>query len=149
MPSDSPSPLEMQLDALAALYGVSPEAVIDIAVRNLAAMAACQLGKEGASAEQVFGLLLAPAPALRRPQGAQGAPPGWPDPEGPPPPRAGPHHRAVIRAASKMSQPFTSRELAPSAGVSSAVAGGILGAVGWPAEPAQVGQEKRWLPRPG
>ena len=145
----APTPLELTIDALATAYGLTAEAVVDIAVRNMAALAAYQLGQEGAPAERVFGLLLAPAPALRPPQEAQGAPPAWPDPEGPPPPRAGPHHRAVIRAASKMSQPFTSRELAPSAGVSSAVAGGILGAVGWPAEPAQVGQEKRWLPRPG
>ena len=79
-----PTPLEMQIDALASLYGLDAGTVVDLAIRNLAVLAACQLGKEGASAEQVFGLLL--APALRPPQEAQGAPPAWPDPEGPPPP---------------------------------------------------------------
>lgn len=151
MLSDTPPPLEMQLDALSAAYGLDAGAVLDLAVRNLSVLTAYQMGAEGAPAEQVFKLLLAPAlSAPCAPQNAQEeateaptAPAVWPDPD-----QAPPKQRGILLAAARMVKPFTSREIVEKYGGSSASVGGILAAAGWPYEAAKVGGERRWLPRP-
>lgn len=125
-----PTPLEMQLDSLAEAYGMQAESIMDLAVRNLAVMASYQMGKEGAAAEQVFKLLLAPDLASEKPR----LPKGEKD-------------KAILAAAASMTKPFTSRDLAASCGFSSVAVGGVLGSAGWPSE-AQGGTGARvWQPK--
>ena len=137
----APTPLEMQLDALSEAYGLPAEAVVDLAVRNLTVLTAYQLGAEGAEAQRVFALLL--APALSAPQGAPIEAPAWPNPDEA---MAG-KHRDLLFAAEEMSEPFSSRELAAKVGKSSAHVGMVLAKAGWPCSTPVPGDERKWLPR--
>lgn len=136
MPETPPTTTEMQLAALAAAYGLPPEELLRVALHNLTVITGYQMGREGASAERVFALLL--APALR----AEAEAPAFPEPD-----QARPQHREVLRAAREMREPFTSREVAARIGGHSGSVGQVLASSGWPSEPPQVGRERRWLPR--
>jgi len=128
-----PTPLEASIDALASAYGLSAADIVDLAIRNLNVVCAYQLGREGASAEQVFRMLLAPALA-QRDQVPERVPSVHADEE-------------IVKAASGMVEPFTSRELGASVKRHPGTVGKILAAAGWPHEPNREGYPTRWLPR--
>jgi len=133
MTTAPPTPLEASIDALASAYGVSTEAVVDLAIRNLTVIASYQLGREGADAERVMGMLLAPA-LVRRDQVPERVPTVHADEQ-------------ILAGASAMVEPFTSRELARKTGRHPGTVGKTLAAAGWPHEEARPGFPTTWLPR--
>lgn len=135
MPTETPSTTttEMQLDALATAYGLPVEQVLDLAIRNLVVLASFQLGAEGAPAEKVFGLLLAPNLSSN------------PSPK--PARRMTATDGEILEAAKGFTAPFSSREIAEKLGINPGSVGRTLAAAGWPSEPQRPGLIRRWLPR--
>lgn len=134
-PTPPPTPLEASIDALAAAYGLSPEAVVDMAIRNLAVIAAYQLGRENADARRVMGMLVAPALAPRAQEAVRQKTP------------AARGDEEILAAAAAMTEPFSSRDLAKKTGRSSGTIGQVLTKAGWPNERGRGHQPCTWLPR--
>lgn len=140
-----PTPLEIDTSLLAEFYRLTPAEVMGVAMRNLTVMAAYQAGRSSESPESLVRLLLAPQVS---PETAprETAPRETAPRETAPRVNGGSAEKEILEAASKMTMPFRSSDLA-SDRHSPRKIGVILSGCRWPSRSIPGTAVKTWLPR--